>query len=90
MWRDASRRPVASSTGRVLTDAIMGVRSPCALWTLMTRRRPDMSERMNSTGFFPSRRAVAASALSPAWSAPCSFSLCRRAPVRPRESRRRL
>ncbi len=45
---------------QVLTDATMGVRSPCALWTLMTQRRFDMSERVNSTGFFPTRRAVAA------------------------------
>ncbi len=45
---------------RVLANAVMGVRSPSALWTLMPRRRPDMTAGMKWTRLFPSRRAIAA------------------------------
>jgi len=38
----------------------MGMRGACALWTLMPRRRPDMTAGVKPTRFFPTRRAIAA------------------------------
>jgi hypothetical protein len=45
---------------RVLANAVMGMRGACALWTLMPRRRPDMTAGVKPTRFFPTRRAIAA------------------------------